>query len=742
MATEYPTYPVTTLAQAEDMIIFTGNQVHDIMNADATSVIEAEDGQIPSIRKALVDNMYFKTPQDWVSGTQVTDPLQLKQFTDGGWYFAPTATVSDPVSLGVTPLGDTNWKPWSKDQAATYQHAKRLAAEAGYNMVSGSFYFGGTLDSIDDVLFYEGDGKYYSWSGSFPKVVAASSTPETTGGICAGAWVDRTQDALRSEFASPDGAKLIGMCSSVAQMMTITPEFDRQRINVLGYYADTPLVGGGSFIGYADTASIHNGFTVFRVNSNYVWKRWKDDINLYDGGARQDAADNSDVLGRAMLLGRKPIQVLPGFYNFQYGITVPPNLGLSLYANVSHKGSVIFQYSPAIDDTATALIKFDGDAVNATYSGAMLRNITLAGIGDPVRHGLEAHFVYHPDFFGVRAEGFKGSGLLIDKCQDGIIDFIEIQNCGRTTGDYSNLSDISNNDLTTHAPLQIYSSVSGDASNMLRIPNLHIEANKVSPSIRVSGGIGLWFGTVHMEHRDGPLAYGSGFNGTFLQVLGAEVRVENVEASQVEWFAETRGYGVLWVTNCGRSGGIRHIGEGEDFKWFFVNAGFTKANLTSSVQVMADKVNLGATLWNYPAGRSVLSSCGFSSLSITNDGLNADVTLIEPKNSGNSTFTTSGLKVFGGRTDGNLSANPLTGYMVLHEHDVGGTPSIQYGYGIHYVPGQSRFKEVFGSGAPSELGGVPYPINTRWYNMAASATGDAYMYVKTSAGWKAVSKIQ
>lgn len=209
MAVVYPTYPVTTLAQAEDMLVFTGNRIHDIMNADATSVIEVEDGQIPSIRKALVDNMYFKTPQIWVASTQITDPLQLKQFTDGGWYFAPTATVSTPVNLGATPIGDTNWKPWSKDQAAVYQHAKRLAAEAGYNMVSGSFYFGGTLDSVDDVLFYEGDGKYYSWSGAFPKVVPAGSTPATSGGVGAGAWVDRTQETLQLSLLSSSGASIV-----------------------------------------------------------------------------------------------------------------------------------------------------------------------------------------------------------------------------------------------------------------------------------------------------------------------------------------------------------------------------------------------------------------------------------------------------------------------------------------------------------------------------------------------------
>lgn len=252
MAVVYPTYPVTTLAQAEDMIIFTGNQIHDIMNADATSVIEAEDGQIPSIRKALVDNMYFKPPQDWVASTQITDPLQLKQFTDGGWYFAPTATVSTPVSLGVTPIGDTNWKSWNKDQAAVYQHAKRLAAEAGYNMVSGSFYFGGTLDSVDDVLFFEGDGKNYSWSGAFPKVVAASSTPATSGGVGDGAWVDRTQEALRSELTSGDG-------SLVSVEVTEQTKKTGTYLKTLSDIANGSTISSRSFINKNHIGNIRDG---------------------------------------------------------------------------------------------------------------------------------------------------------------------------------------------------------------------------------------------------------------------------------------------------------------------------------------------------------------------------------------------------------------------------------------------------------------------------------------------------
>jgi len=45
---------------------------------------------------------------------------------------------------------------------------------------------------------------------TFPKVVAAGATPATSGGIGAGAWVDRTDVTLRNELTSQAGAGLIG----------------------------------------------------------------------------------------------------------------------------------------------------------------------------------------------------------------------------------------------------------------------------------------------------------------------------------------------------------------------------------------------------------------------------------------------------------------------------------------------------------------------------------------------------
>lgn len=73
----------------------------------------------------------------------------------------------------------------------------------------GTFDAGYTLTNNRQTLAY--GNVEYSWSGAFPKVVAAGSTPATSGGIGSGGWIDRTDVMLRNELASDGGAGLIGI---------------------------------------------------------------------------------------------------------------------------------------------------------------------------------------------------------------------------------------------------------------------------------------------------------------------------------------------------------------------------------------------------------------------------------------------------------------------------------------------------------------------------------------------------
>ena len=75
-------------------------------------------------------------------------------------------------------------------------------------LVCGNFAVGAYVFNSDCIVAL--DQQSYNWQGDVPKVVAAGSTPATSGGIGAGAWVDRTDVTLRAELAGGNGVDLVG----------------------------------------------------------------------------------------------------------------------------------------------------------------------------------------------------------------------------------------------------------------------------------------------------------------------------------------------------------------------------------------------------------------------------------------------------------------------------------------------------------------------------------------------------
>lgn len=188
-----------TYSQAVEQTITAGEQIHQIINGTATTEVTVEDGsKVPSVRKALLDNFYFKDPLDWQSGQQEVVFNQLRKFTDGTMWYAPNATASNPINMGATPVGNNNWKVYSLDAIVKLtpqirEAIRRSYAEAGYNMVVGSFEAGGTVATAGQVLLFEAEGKGYSWNGTLPKIVSAGSTPAGSGGIGSNEWIDRSE---------------------------------------------------------------------------------------------------------------------------------------------------------------------------------------------------------------------------------------------------------------------------------------------------------------------------------------------------------------------------------------------------------------------------------------------------------------------------------------------------------------------------------------------------------------------
>lgn len=189
---------MTTYSEAVEQTITAGEQIHQIVNGTATTEVTVEDGsKVPSIRKALLDNFYFKDPIAWQVGQTENVFNQLRQFTDGSWWYAPSATASNPISMGATPVGDPLWKVYDFDaigrlEPRTDEALRRSYAEAGYNVI-GTFQDGFTYINTNDVGIDKSTGKGYTG----PLGAVAAGTDPTSGG-----FVDKSSMLLSLDLQS------------------------------------------------------------------------------------------------------------------------------------------------------------------------------------------------------------------------------------------------------------------------------------------------------------------------------------------------------------------------------------------------------------------------------------------------------------------------------------------------------------------------------------------------------------
>lgn len=161
----------------------------------------------------------------------------------------------------------------------------RLAAEAGFNLVAGSFEEGGSLVNPEDVLWYRGDGKYYSWFNKNAKTVMVGSTPETSGGVGAGAWVDRTDATLRSDLNVA-----VKVFESVADMVADASLVVGQKCRTLSYYA-VGDGGGNDYEIVAAATGTADGGSYFDTGSGLQAKA------IFNGSNISPAHFGCDLLG-------------------------------------------------------------------------------------------------------------------------------------------------------------------------------------------------------------------------------------------------------------------------------------------------------------------------------------------------------------------------------------------------------------------------------------------------------------
>lgn len=137
----------------------------------------------------------------------------------------------------------------------------------------------------NQVLQDETNGEYYRWDGDFPKVVPPGSTPSSTGGEGAGAWVSVGDASLRSDLASTNGDSLVGLSPGGKLSDIVIPISDVSMISNMEFHdglsyrlaswrpISAPITnsyGGGEFYYSASMPrNLHNGGTIIDVSVPY-----------------------------------------------------------------------------------------------------------------------------------------------------------------------------------------------------------------------------------------------------------------------------------------------------------------------------------------------------------------------------------------------------------------------------------------------------------------------------------------
>lgn len=274
---------------------------------------------------------------------------------------------------------------------------RRSYAEAGYNLVDGSFEAGGTLVNANDVLLQERTGKAFSGSAG---PVSAGTNPAI------GGFVDRSGELLRQQ--------VVGM--SYAQLRAYTG-----MATVVAVGCRTAVGDGGDGLFYfdaADTTSADNDFTTLVTATGKRWKRAYSGSKMLTWAGVKPGTDVTSALQNAINVGGGELLIKDGVYS-SGKVTID---GTGLYPSLgnpstrfdlvgSSLGNTIFKVS----NSFLEYIGYDGasTASQGIHTGMTIKEFSVVGTGNVgygirIKNAAYAHIskLYFKDLeIGMRLSG-------------------------------------------------------------------------------------------------------------------------------------------------------------------------------------------------------------------------------------------------------------------------------------------------------------------------------------------------
>lgn len=212
---------------------------------------------------------------------------------------------------------------FSKTAADGATAINQAIINSGFIIVD-SFEIGATLTQRNQALRHTETGKLYRWAGDLPKAVPSNSTPNTSGGLGANAWLEVSDTTLRQELAEPYAA--ISLANSVVRVTSVQ-EFNN--IPKKGKFAKA----------------------AYLVDSFWDGKNTGGGVFVWDATALKSGHDGIGVIDPDKVLELSSFGVYGNYFS-------PSTSGLGVFRRVGVKAEVFVEWAgvhTGIDDNSVAL---------------------------------------------------------------------------------------------------------------------------------------------------------------------------------------------------------------------------------------------------------------------------------------------------------------------------------------------------------------------------------------------------
>lgn len=256
----------------------------------------------------------------------------------------------------------------------TREALRRSYAEAGYNLVDGSFEAGGVLVNANDVLLQETTGKGFTGPAG---TVAAGTVPSWPN------YINRGDETLRSDLANPDkGAAMVArsiiVVNSVSEMIELQEIKVSSTVQTKGYY--TSGDGGGNVyeIVAGGTGTEDGGSFIDLDNGLQARGIFIGDALIKQFGAKGDGVfDDTPFLQNAFNF-KYPLSINDGTYK------ITSSLDLSSFTGgaVSGNGTIKSEAGLVVQE----MLRIDSNTSPIYWSGVCLdmSQTSTSTLSDPV----------------------------------------------------------------------------------------------------------------------------------------------------------------------------------------------------------------------------------------------------------------------------------------------------------------------------------------------------------------------